>query len=304
MKKSLSLFAMIFFTLLLFSQNTHSEIYFTAFDGIPMAKEKAASLGLSDAKLIIISAYPDKSVSLGGALTRWLYILVHNNDSLCSYISVQETGGTLVAELVKESTIDNVNFDYFIDHINKITDFTEIPDNLLNSNDSWKGRNGENRPLLPDSLSSLRLMLTSKKNIQSDFDTTSWNFIWILGYSRLVWYPKLPGYMWEGGLYYVSADKGILLEGIDLVNIPEPSNHFVFVVSPNPATDFIEISVGANGCSLLLSGIKIFNVFGQNCNPTPTLPASREGVRIDISSLPRGMYFVRIGETVQKFIKL
>jgi hypothetical protein len=53
--------------------------------------------------------------------------------------------------------------------------------------------------------------------------------------------------------------------------------------------------------------VSIYNVLGEiqaTPNPTPTLPASREGVRIDISSLPPGMYFVRIGDKVGKFIKL
>jgi hypothetical protein len=86
-----------------------------------------------------------------------------------------------------------------------------------------------------------------------------------------------------------------------------PENKEDFEVSPNPTTDFIEISVGANGRSPLQSDVSIYNVLGEiqaTPNPTPTLPASREGVRIDISSLPPGMYFVRIGDKVGKFIKL
>jgi hypothetical protein len=39
-------------------------------------------------------------------------------------------------------------------------------------------------------------------------------------------------------------------------------------------------------------------------NPTPTLPASREGVRIVVSGLVPGMYFVRIGDRVGKFVKI
>ncbi len=78
-------------------------------------------------------------------------------------------------------------------------------------------------------------------------------------------------------------------------------------ISPNPATNFIEISVGANGRSPLQSTVKIYNVYGQivsTFNPTPTLPASREGVSMDVSGLAPGMYFVRIGDRVGKFVKL
>jgi hypothetical protein len=79
-------------------------------------------------------------------------------------------------------------------------------------------------------------------------------------------------------------------------------------ISPNPATDFIEISYpplerGAGGVI-----IKIYNVFGQ-IQTTPSLrdtPPWKGGekVRIDVSLLPAGIYFVRIGDKVQKFIKL
>jgi hypothetical protein len=80
-----------------------------------------------------------------------------------------------------------------------------------------------------------------------------------------------------------------------------------FSLSPNPASDFIEISVGANGRSPLQSDVRIFNVFGQAMS-TPVCfadtPASGGQVRIDVSGLAPGMYFVRIGNKVSKFIKL
>jgi photosystem II stability/assembly factor-like uncharacterized protein len=90
-------------------------------------------------------------------------------------------------------------------------------------------------------------------------------------------------------------------------NTDVAENENTFSISPNPATDFLEISYpplerGSGGVD-----IKIFNLFGQiqtTSNPTPTLPASREGVRIDVSGLAPGMYFVRIGDKVGKFVKI
>ena len=75
-------------------------------------------------------------------------------------------------------------------------------------------------------------------------------------------------------------------------------------VYPNPAVNFIEIPYpplerGSGGLN-----IKIYDVFGQNCDLTPTLSTSGEGVRIDVSGLAPGMYFVRIGDRVSKFIKI
>jgi hypothetical protein len=79
-------------------------------------------------------------------------------------------------------------------------------------------------------------------------------------------------------------------------------------VSPNPATDFIEISVGANGRSPLQSDVKIYNVLGE-IQTTPSLrdtPPWKGGekVSIDVSSLAPGMYFIRIGDKFSKFVKL
>jgi photosystem II stability/assembly factor-like uncharacterized protein len=80
------------------------------------------------------------------------------------------------------------------------------------------------------------------------------------------------------------------------------------LISPNPATDFIDVCYpplerGSGGVD-----IKIMNVFGQILT-TPSLrdtPPWKGGekVRIDVSGLAPGMYFVRIGERVGKLIKL
>ncbi len=76
------------------------------------------------------------------------------------------------------------------------------------------------------------------------------------------------------------------------------------MISPNPAFDFIDISVGAGSEPALTGDVRIYNVFGQSINLTLTLSINGEGVRIDVSSLPAGMYFVRIGELVKKFMKI
>ncbi len=83
------------------------------------------------------------------------------------------------------------------------------------------------------------------------------------------------------------------------------------LISPNPATDFIEMSFPS------LEGgvtIKIYNVLGEiQTTPQWASPLLRnrdtppyqggEKVRIDVSSLAPGMYLVRIGDKVGKFVK-
>ena len=74
------------------------------------------------------------------------------------------------------------------------------------------------------------------------------------------------------------------------------------ITYPNPATDFIEISVGAGSKPALTGDIKIYNIFGQtvlSVGAILELPS-----RVDISTLVPGLYFIRLGDKVSKFIKL
>jgi ligand-binding sensor domain-containing protein len=84
-------------------------------------------------------------------------------------------------------------------------------------------------------------------------------------------------------------------------------NNETQVVAPNPTSDFIEISVGANGPSPLQSDVRIFDVYGQTVSPAGGGVSSADGggcIRIDVSGLPQGMYFVRVGDRVEKFVKI
>jgi hypothetical protein len=78
-------------------------------------------------------------------------------------------------------------------------------------------------------------------------------------------------------------------------------------ISPNPASDYIEINVGAGSKPALVNDIEIFNIFGERTTPSDLSPAlsEREGVkRIDISNLVPGVYFIRIGDRFEKFVKI
>jgi len=83
-------------------------------------------------------------------------------------------------------------------------------------------------------------------------------------------------------------------------NIHEFSNEFNFRIHPNPTSEYIYINLGdVSG----FGGVKIFNMLGECViNLTPPL-SEGEGVRIDVSHLPPGVYFVRIGSRAEKFVK-
>jgi hypothetical protein len=82
-----------------------------------------------------------------------------------------------------------------------------------------------------------------------------------------------------------------------------------FGISPNPASDYIEINVGAHCNVPLQEGIEIFNIFGENTTPPnlsglPPLLAKEGIIKIDISNLPVGVYFIKIGDKFEKFVKM
>lgn len=80
------------------------------------------------------------------------------------------------------------------------------------------------------------------------------------------------------------------------------SENIIFSVSPNPAADYVEINVRAND-NLSLQGILIYNTLGE-CVLNLGVQYLEPKQRIEISSLPAGMYFVRIGNSCLKFIKI
>ena len=81
----------------------------------------------------------------------------------------------------------------------------------------------------------------------------------------------------------------------------DPTPTFIY---PNPTSDFIEISVGENGRPPLQRDVRIYNVYGQNVSSTWAGLEPAPTIRIDVSGLAPGMYIVRIGDRVGKFVKL
>jgi hypothetical protein len=71
-------------------------------------------------------------------------------------------------------------------------------------------------------------------------------------------------------------------------------------ISPNPATDYITLR-NMHACSL--QEIEIYNIFGE-CVLTVETQNFVSLQKIDVSALPAGVYFVRLGEEVRKFIKI
>jgi WD40 repeat protein len=125
-------------------------------------------------------------------------------------------------------------------------------------------------------------------------------------------------------LFTKTSNKFIIRDFYTLILIDSTWNTSVFnneehhsdlLIMPNPASDFIEISYpplerGSGGVD-----IRIYNVLGEiQTTPQWASPLLRnrdtppwkggEKVRIDVSGLVSGVYFVRFGYRVGKFVKI
>ncbi len=93
------------------------------------------------------------------------------------------------------------------------------------------------------------------------------------------------------------------------------------LITPNPASDYIEISLspagGGRGWTLpteVISSeaknlVRIYNALGENTTPSnllglPPLLAKEGMIKIDISNLSPGVYFIKIGDKFEKFVKI
>ncbi len=126
---------------------------------------------------------------------------------------------------------------------------------------------------------------TNEMKIKSTFTDANWDFglIWDIDGISNDGYPFLRKYI-------TSVDDRIYTEN-------------EILVYPNPASDYIEIS-GLSNPKLQLGAnddyvIKIYNTFGEI-----VISDVEHLDRIDISHLPVGTYFIRIGNKLNKFVKI
>ncbi len=102
-----------------------------------------------------------------------------------------------------------------------------------------------------------------------------------------------------------------------ITGVSEPSERgskkvISLIITPNPATDYIEINLNNRNLKDAVERVKVYDVLG---NVVVSLGDSRfrgndiivsdEGnVRLDISMLAPGVYFIKVGDIVSKFVKM
>ena len=111
---------------------------------------------------------------------------------------------------------------------------------------------------------------------------------------------------YSGGTLYLATTVGIIYGKLDTtsthVNIQNSSK---FDISPNPVNDFITIQFSNKELQLFAEGdkVQIFDVLGIEIMSVGTgLDLSTQ--LIDVSHLPAGVYFIRFGNKMEKFVKM
>jgi len=94
------------------------------------------------------------------------------------------------------------------------------------------------------------------------------------------------------------------------ISIPTSVNEFkdsrtLLSISPNPATDYIVVDIPPleRGLVGVTPVVKLFNVLGVEVM-TASIHPTTQSHRMNIESLPPGVYFVQIGSRVQRFVKI
>jgi len=114
----------------------------------------------------------------------------------------------------------------------------------------------------------------------------------------------------DGNIYLMGrvGKKLYIARYSNITNVEENPKLNDFSISPIPASDFLEISYSDSKHTLknvVHSDIAIFNVFGVKIPFRLTSSIHQEGnLRLDVSGLPHGVYFVKVGEKVGKFVKM
>ncbi|MBS4001104.1 MAG: T9SS type A sorting domain-containing protein [Desulfobulbaceae bacterium] len=123
--------------------------------------------------------------------------------------------------------------------------------------------------------------------------------------------PNFGFYLNKNTIFLLNTYVGNLLYKFTFdiaTSVIERADESQFKLFPNPASDYIEITQPSD-----VYNVQIYDILGVKVLSTPSAahPPSHpstgsrsENLRIDVSSLAPGMYFIRIGNKVQKFIKL
>lgn len=93
------------------------------------------------------------------------------------------------------------------------------------------------------------------------------------------------------------------------VSVIDNQEQTQIAIYPNPASDYIEINLNNEASPIASGKVKIFDVLGIEVGQSSLILNDNQAgmpklLRIDISHLTAGMYYIRIRDKVEKFMKM
>jgi hypothetical protein len=136
-----------------------------------------------------------------------------------------------------------------------------------------------------------------KKCSISDINSPKWETVHFADNDNIY----LPNYNFDSVLYsnkykYITRNPTNVEEKIEAANL------YPIAIFPNPASDYIFIQPSEGWQPSEGSGVQIFDMLGIDVSPAGG--GIKGGGRIDISFLSPGIYFIKIGNKVEKFVKM
>jgi photosystem II stability/assembly factor-like uncharacterized protein len=186
---------------------------------------------------------------------------------------------------------------------------------------NWQSRNhglppAKNDLILVTSLVKSGKTLFAGVRFNSVFYTTDYGLNWVDTKCDILKNPYLNTleihgeYLFVGtNIYYFGSNGDAIyrakLSDFGITDVQESVIASHFSIHPNPTSEYITISKPSEGFKPSEgSDIKIFNMLGECVGEIPLSPPLPKGeTRIDISHLPRGVYYLRIGNRTQMFVK-
>jgi hypothetical protein len=86
------------------------------------------------------------------------------------------------------------------------------------------------------------------------------------------------------------------LSDFGITDVKENTTKQVIIIYPNPASDFLYI----NSSNIIGKEISIYDILG---NKLMLVKTESTETRLNVESLPRGVYLIRIGEQTKMFVK-
>jgi len=112
----------------------------------------------------------------------------------------------------------------------------------------------------------------------------------------------------KAGIYYANGtNTGFIPLEVSVLSVSEPATAG-FEVYPNPTNGELQVTsyeLQVNNEKLIMNYIEVFDVYGRKQKSRRAEKQKGEGeVVLDISHLPAGIYFVKVGNGVKKVVKL